>query len=255
MLHGFTEDVIHEVEAQSQRWAWEYRETGAFTQPTRMRQVAPGEIMELTSGSLFDVIPRARWRIQIFADTLWGLIQGVPQEQDERMEAVFESFCLNTPWGALHQAVNPTSPRSAERMARRFTALMRFWDVLQGPRYAYSADDTLHTLDSLMARIYHETMEAWCPGGPASVREHLALTVERMTHATREDCLQAILRVIPFVVRTNTDLKHPEVLVDPGFLRESLASLGPKDWEDASSADVYAVNGLLYDWDRALERH
>ncbi|MFY0582424.1 hypothetical protein ACN28S_56400 [Cystobacter fuscus] len=57
-------------------------------------------------------------------------------------------------------------------MAERFAALLRFWDVLQGPRYAYRVPDTHHTLDELIAYIYRETLEAWCPGGPASVREH-----------------------------------------------------------------------------------
>ena len=33
----------------------------------------------------------------------------------------------------------------------------------------------------------------------------LALTVERMAHATREDCLEAVLQVIPVLVEVNTD--------------------------------------------------
>ena len=62
-------------------------------------------------------------------------------------------------------------------------------------------------------------LEAWCPGGPASVREHMALTVERMSRATREDCLEAVLRVIPALVAVDAEFKHREVLGDPGFLR------------------------------------
>ena len=83
-----------------------------------------------------------------------------------------------------------------------------------------------------MEDIYGKTLEAWCPGGPASVREHLALTVERMARATREDCLEAVLRVMPVVVEANTDLKHREVLSDPDFLRERLSALPPKKFED-----------------------
>ncbi|OJH42704.1 hypothetical protein BON30_05860 [Cystobacter ferrugineus] len=86
------------------------------------------------------------------------------------------------------------------------------------------------------------------------VREHLALTVERMSRATREDCMEAVLRVIPDVVRANAALKHREVLNDPGFLRERLDALRPEDFEDVSSAYRYAVNGPLYAWDRALGR-
>jgi hypothetical protein len=41
--------------------------------------------------------------------------------------------------------------------------------------------------------LWRKTLEAWYPGGPASVREHLALSVERMSRATREECLEAVL--------------------------------------------------------------
>ncbi|HYO65284.1 MAG TPA: hypothetical protein VEU33_04320, partial [Archangium sp.] len=112
-----------------------------------------------------------------------------------------------------------------------------------------------YTLDELMDDIYRKTLEAWCPGGPASVREHLVLTVERMARATREDCEEAVLRVIPFLMDANTDLTHREALSDPDFLRERLRSLPPEKFEDISSADKYAVNGQLYAWDRELGRH
>ena len=140
------------------------------------------------------------------------------------MRDAFESFCLSTPWGALYHAVSPPPQRSAERMARRLAALLRFWEVLQGPRYAYRVPDTHHTIDGLMDSIYRETLEAWCPGGPASVREHMALTVERMSRATREECMEAVLRVIPVLVEVDTDFKHRE----ESATRASCASASPR---------------------------
>ena len=95
----------------------------------------------------------------------------------------------------------------------------------------------------------------WCPGGPASIREHLAQTVERMARATREECLEAVLRVIPVLVEGDTDLNHHEVLSDPDFLRERLSALPPKRFESLSSADKYAVAVQLSAWDRELGRH
>jgi hypothetical protein len=101
------------------------------------------------------------------------------------------------------------------------------------------------------------------PGGPLVMHSaaefefmrHSTLTVERMARATREDCLEAVLRVIPVLVQANADLKHREMLSDPGFLRERLAALSPKDFDDLSSAYHYAVNGPLCAWDRSLGRH
>ncbi|ATB32324.1 hypothetical protein [Melittangium boletus] len=43
--------------------------------------------------------------------------------------------------------------------------------------------------------------------------------------------MDAVLRVIPIVVRMNTDLKHREELNDLDFLRERLDALRPEDFE------------------------
>ena len=51
----------------------------------------------------------------------------------------------------------------------RLASVLRFWDVLQGPRYAFWSFNDDYTLESLMEDIWRKTLEAWCPGGPASV--------------------------------------------------------------------------------------
>lgn len=253
MLHGSLSAIRREVRARGQAWAREYLKSGAFTQPRRMLQVPSGELLLMHSAAESDVLPQARWRIYMFVSVLSALNEEVVEEEYPRVREAFESFCLNTPWGALYHAVSPPPLRSAQRMARRLDALLRFWDVLQGARYAYWPFRT-DTLEELVEFIYGQTLEAWCPGGATSVREHLALMVERMTRATRGECIEAVLRVIPSVVKANTDLKHREVLGDPHFVRERLAELSPEDFEEVSSAYRYAVNGALCAWDRALGR-
>jgi hypothetical protein len=253
-LYGTKATTRRKVRAESHWWAREYLRTGAFPQPRQMRQVPPGEVLVMHSRVDFDT-GDPRWRVHMFLSVFSSLDECVPEEERQRTENAFESFCLGTPWGALYHAVSPPPPRSAERMANRLASVLRFWDVLQGLRYAFWSFDQMYTLDELMDDIYRKTLEAWCPGGPASVREHMALTVERMARATREDCLEAVLRVIPVVLEANTDLKHREVLSDPDFLRERLSALPPERFEDFSSASKYAVNGQLYAWDRELGRH
>ncbi len=251
MLHGLTGAVLRKVRVKGSDWAREYLKTGDFTQPRRMRQVLPGQLLEVRSGILFDSEPHARWRMHLFSDVFLSLEEGIPKEQHRKMQDAFESFCLSTPWGALYHAVSPPPLRSAQRMAQRLAALLRFWDVLQGARYAYW-HDRQYTLDELVEDIYGRTLEAWCPGSQTSVREHLELAVERMARATREDCLKAVLRVIPRMVEANVHLKHRERLLDPIFLRERLAELSPDDFEDLSSAYCFTVSGALYTWDRQL---
>jgi hypothetical protein len=253
-LYGTKAAIRRKASDEGRWWAREYLKTGAFPQPRRMRQVLPGEVLVMHSGADFDR-GDPLWRMHMFGEVSMDLDEGVPEEELPRMRDAFESFCLSTSWGALCQAVFPPRLRSAERVANRLAVLLRFWEVLQGPRYAFWSFEQKYTLEELMDDIYRKTLEAWCPGGPASVREHLSLSVERMARATREECEQAVLRMIPFLLDVNTDLKHREALSDPDFLRERLLALPPEKFEDVSSADKYAVTRQLYAWDRELGRH
>jgi len=253
MLYGSTATIRRKVRTEGHRWAREYLKTGAFSQPRQMRQVQPGEVLVMHSGAEFD-LGSTRWWMHMFLSVFSSLVECVPEEERQRTENAFESFCLSTPWGALYHAVSPPPPRSAERMANRLASVLRFWDVLHSPRYAFWPGKK-YTLEELLEDIYRKTLEAWCPGGPASVREHLALAVERMARATREECEEAVLRVIPVVVEMDTDLKHRDELSDPDFLRERLRALPPKKFEVFSSAYKYAVSGQLWDWNRELGRH
>jgi hypothetical protein len=250
-LYGTKAAIRRKARDEGHWWAREYLKAGAFPQPRQMRQVLPGEVLVMHSGADFDT-GDPRWRMHMFGDVFMGLDEGVPEEERPRMMEAFESFCLSTPWGALYRAVFPPRPRSAERVANRLAVLLRFWEVLQGPRYAFWSFDQKYTLEELMDDLYRKTLEAWCPGGPASVREHLALTVERMSRATREECMEAVLRVMPVVVEMDADLKHREALRDPDFLRERLRALPPERFEDVSSAYRYAVSGPLWAWYREL---
>lgn len=251
MLHGLPATVLHEVKAQGQKWAQDFLQTGTFTPPDRMLSVATGSLLEMQSGAVFDGTPHARWRVHLLDDVFLHLHEGVPSQDRPLVWEAFESFCLNTPWGALFLAVAPYPPRSAKHTARRLGALLRDWETLENFRYAIwlAREDTL---EELMRHIHRETLNAWCPGGPASMREHMALVVERMSRATREECVEAVLRVAPVLVAANTGLGHRAVLGDPDFLREQLAMLPPEDFEDLSGACKDPVSLQLSDWDRAL---
>ncbi|HYO51628.1 hypothetical protein [Archangium sp.] len=251
-LHGTTTAIRRKAKAEGKWWAREYLKTGVFPQPREMRQVTPGEVLVMHSGADFD-LGRTGWWIHMFIDVFMALNEGVPKEARQRTEESFESFCLSTSWGAIYHAATPPPPWSSERMANRLASLLRFWEELQVPRYAFRFGKK-YTLEELMEDLWRKSLEAWCPGGPTSVREHLTLTVERMARATREECLEAVLRVIPALVEGDNDLKHPEVLSDPDFLRERLRALPPEKFESLSSAEKYSVAVQLAAWDRELER-
>jgi hypothetical protein len=135
-LYGTTAAIRRKVRAEGRWWAREYLKTGAFPQPRQMRQVQPGEVLVMHSAAEFD-LGRTRWWMHMFGDVFMDLNGDVPKEERQRMRDAFESFCLGTPWGALEYTVSPSPPRSAERVANRLASVLRFWDVLQGPRYAF----------------------------------------------------------------------------------------------------------------------
>ncbi len=253
LLHGSLAATRRRVSAEGHRWTQEFLQTGSFTLPQRMRPVLPGEVVITHMGAEF-LAPAPSWRLHVFIEVFTNLGHGLSARERQRIEEAFETFCLRTAWGVLHHCVAQLPTRSAEHMAQRLAALLRFWEALKGPRYVFWSYDRQCTLEELIQDIYVKTLEAWCPRGSTSVREHVSLTVERMARATRRESEEAILRVIPFLVATNNELKHREVLGDPAFQRERIAALSPNDFESVASACLYAVNGLVYAWDRQLGR-
>jgi hypothetical protein len=84
------------------------------------------------------------------------------------------------------------------------------------------------------------------------IQTRLKLAAERMAQATREDCMQAILREMPRALTSARNLKHREVLTDPSFLRERLEELPLEAFERVSSACISDLLGQLSTWDREL---
>ena len=220
--------------------------------PRKVREVALGEVVH--THTLSDLSKEsASWKLYHFHDYLVGVADNWRSEEALRRGDAFDEFLLGTPWGALYHAVEPSAPWSAERMAQRLAAVLRFWDTLQLPRYLHKQLDRHLGLEELVHEIYGRTMEAWGPRGSASVREHLEITVERMRQASTEDCTEAVMRLVPVLLRWRHHLKHPDVLHDPTYLRKALVALSPEQLERFSSAEASAVFEQLYAWERRLE--
>ncbi|MBM7112300.1 hypothetical protein I3V78_02000 [Archangium primigenium] len=253
MLHGTSAAILRKVRAEGRWWVREYRKTGAFPPPREMSQVSPGDVIVVRPGAEFD-LNQSRWWVHLFVGVFTHMSEGTPPEEQQRTSETFESFCLGTPWGALYHAVSPPPLRTAERTAHRLTSVLRFWEELQTLRYAFRFGAKF-TLEELMAEVYRETLNAWCPEAPGSLREHIALAAERMSHATREQSTEVLLQLIPGLVTGDRDLKHHAVLSDPDFLRERLVELPAEDFADIAGTYKYAVAVQLAAWDRELDRH
>jgi hypothetical protein len=167
----------------------------------------------------------------------------------------YEAFCRETAWGALYFTLSQTAPMSAERIALRLQAVLRFWEPLQSARYLFKTLNTVLSLEELMVAACDWAMDAWSPVGATPVRTRLEAATERMARATREDCIEAILRQMPRALVHARGLKHGDVLANPALLRQHLTTLDPAAFERMSAACTSDLLEHLYDWDHQLGLH
>jgi hypothetical protein len=248
-LHGTFRSVQQKTKREGVRCGEQYREDGTFPAPRQMLEVPAGEVV--VAHDLVDFQhERPAWRLYMVSDVMGAL---APDGQSAfPVRDNYEAFFRNTAWGALFFATTHMGPVSAERTAARLQAVLRFWAPLQSARYLFKKLGAAHTLEELMVASCGWAMDAWCPVGEASVRARLEMVAERMARATREDCIEAIFWQMPLALAHAGKLKHRQVLTDPSFQRERLATLDPWFFERVSGARTGDLIWLLTNWDHEL---
>ena len=250
-LHGTYRSARQKAKREGLRSGEQYQKDGTFLLPRQMVEVPPGEVVVAHEVVDFQH-ERPAWRLYLVSDVMNGLLDAVDPKNTFPIRDAYEDFCLETAWGALYFALAQMGPVSAARTAQRLQAVLRFWEPLQCARYLFKKLGAAHTLEDLMVASCDWAMDAWCPGEDAPVRERLALAAERMARATREDCIEAIFREMPRALAHVGKLKHRNVVADPSFQRERLATLDPRAFERVSGALTGEIMSLLLDWDHEL---
>jgi hypothetical protein len=253
-LHGRYPSVHQKAMKEGLRCGAQYRKEGSFPAPQQMLEVPSGEVIVAQEVVDFQH-ERPAWRLYMVSQVRSGLWEALDWPNTFEVDDLYEAFCRETAWGALYFAISLDAPASAERMALRLQALLRFWEPLQSVRYLFKTLGAALTLEELMVTACGWATEAWCPEGGASARARLETAAERMARATREDCLEAILRHLPRALTLARGLKHPEALADPSFQRERLTKLDPLAFERISGACTPYVLEKVYDWDHELGMH
>jgi hypothetical protein len=250
-LHGTYRSVQQKARKEGFRCGEQYQKDGSFPAPRQMLEVSSGEVV-----IAHEVVDFQRehpaWRLYMMSNAMGGLSEAVDGQSPFPLRDAYEAFFRETAWGALYFAISSIVPVSAERMALRLQAVLRFWEPLQSARYLFKTLGAAHTLEELMVASCDWVMDAWCPVGDASVRARLEMAAERMARATREDSIEAILRQMPRALTCVRDLKHRDVVADPAFQRERLARLDPLAFERVSGACTADLIAKLYDWDYEL---
>ncbi len=251
LLHGVYPSVHEKTRKEGLRCGGQYREDGSFPAPRQMVEIPSGEVLVAHEGVDFQR-ERPAWRLYMVSNVKRGMWEALDWPNTFEVDDLYEAFCRETAWGALYFAIGRTAPMSAERVALRLQAVLRFWEPLQSVRYLFSSPKAALTLEELMGVTCDWAMEAWCPEGKAPVRARLETAVERMGRATREDSLEAMLRQMPRVLTFARGLKHQEEVADPSFQRQRLSTLDPRAFERVSGACTSELLGQVYAWDRQL---
>ncbi|HEX5749678.1 MAG TPA: hypothetical protein VFZ09_25835 [Archangium sp.] len=250
-LHGTSRSVQQKVKREGLRCAEQYRKEGAFPAPRQLLEVPLGEVV-VAQGVVDFQHEHPAWRLYRVSDVLREVWEALQWEDSSAVRDAYEASFLETAWGALFFTLARMGPVSAERTARRLEAVLRFWDPLDCARYLFKKPGAAQTLEELMVDACGWAMDAWCPEREGPVRARLEGAAERMARATREDCLEAILRQMPRALAAGRDLKHRQVLADPVFQRERLTRLDTASFERVSGACTSELLEKLYDWDQEL---
>lgn len=252
-LHGPFTAVARRASQEGRRCGEQYRKDGSFPTPRELQVVPLGELV--LAHEVTDLQhEKPAWRLYQLSRVMSGLYEALDYQDTLQARDAYEAFCRDTAWGALHFAIEPTSPVSASRTAFRLQAVLRFWEPLQSARYLFKSITHVLSLDELMTASCDWAMDAWCPEGEGAVRARLATAAERMARAAPEDSIEAILRQMPRAFAYARNLKHRDVLADPAFLHERLGMLSPEAFEHISGACTPELLGQLYAWDRELGR-
>jgi len=250
-LYGTYNTAKRKAHTEGRRCGVQYQKDGFFPSPLELEALPPGEVVVAHDVVDFD---RARpaWRLYMLTEFRNGLRDALDWKNTSQANDAYEAAARETAWGALYFVFALIAPKSAEKMSLRLRAMLRFWAPLQSARYLFTAPNEPISLEQLMIASVDWAMDAWCPGSEAPVRERLEMAAARMARATKEDCIEAIVRQMPRAFASADGLKHGAVLMEPGFLRERLATLEPKPFEHVSGAWTGALMAQLYHWDHQL---
>ncbi|WNG28514.1 hypothetical protein F0U62_34310 [Cystobacter fuscus] len=250
-LHGTQSSVRQKTRREGLRCGKQYRQDGTFPIPRLMQAISSGERVVVHEVVDFQREQPA-WRLYMVSHVMTALSEAPEWQNPYPVRNAYEAFFRQTAWGALFFATTHLGPVSAQRTASRLQALLCFWEPLQSARYLFSSPNATHSLEELMVESCGWAMNAWCPMLESSVRARMEIASERMARATREDCIEAILRQMPRALSSARGLKHPRVLADPSFQRERLGTLEPASFEYVSGACTADLLEKLYEWDREL---
>lgn len=251
-LYGSYSTIQRQAEAMGLRCGEQYQRNGSFPSP-EVEQVTPSDVV-LTHNVVDFQEEAPAWRLYMLSDVAMSLCE-TDEKNHLHLSKVYELAFRKTAWGALYFVLSGDAPESAEQTAERLKAVLGFWDSLHHERYLHRRLNAFLTLEGLLTAACGWVLEAWCPETDSSLRSRLERASDRMARATREDCIETLLRqqVRLLALADRRKLKHPAVVTQLDFWRERLNAMDAASFERISGVHPGEVLGALYQWDRQLD--
>jgi hypothetical protein len=251
-LRGSYRSVRTMTREEGKRCAAHYLQEGSFPVPRTVGEVPFGEVVLLHEVADFHR-DEAAWRLYLSSNVVDGLCEALDWRDSLQVSDLHESWCRTFPWGALCAAVAQEAPRSTTRTVLRLRAVLRFWRPLESARYRYKSLGDPLSLEGLMAASQEWVIQSWGSSDAGPIRARLEGAVERMAHATREECLEVIVRDMSRLLPFAKGLRHRSRMAEPSFIRPRVAALDPGSFERMSGACPSDLLEKLYDWDREFD--
>ena len=249
-LQGSYLTVENAARAEGLRCSHQYQSHGTFTSPRELGTVSPKDVV--FTHSVADLQHhQPAWRLYLVSEVVTTLCDTKsPRHIDELYEAAFRQ----TAWGALSFVLSASAPESAARTARRLQAVLNFWSNLEHGRYIHRQLNTFLTRDELLATACGWVLDAWLPAEGGPLHSKFERASQLMARATRDDCVEAILRQLHslFPLVEMKKLTHPALVTQLGPWREHLSTLDTASFDRISAARPAELLRRLYQWDRQL---
>jgi hypothetical protein len=250
-LFGTYDTAHHQALVEGRRCAAHYLAHGAIPSAAELLTVQPGSLVNIQEVSDF-VRDQAAWRLYLVRDALRALRKTLNLPNAFHISDMYEAIYRDTPWGALYYATAMVAPYDARSYALRLQAVDRAWEELESVRYIFRVHAAPLSLEELMMDACGWAVTAWCPEVRGEFRLRLRTATERMGKATREECIEAILRQVPHVLPRARGLAHPQTLADLDLWRERLSRLDTEDFSRVSASLTANLLACAYSWDKEL---
>jgi hypothetical protein len=220
---------------ESEHWANQHVRANTFPTPATKR-IPAGTVVR--TNDVTDFKPDVpQWRVYFTRLLAEAVNDALGWQNYTQVNADFETFTLQFPWGALDAAVEHVFPNSIAKVSQRIQAVLSFWMPLGLLRYV---DTNLNPINlaQLMGNHYGSLLEMWLDRRSNDIRTDLQRAVDVMQDSRHEVVRDKIIALLSLLARKDRRIRNRERLIDPVWLDQEVSKLEPATFESMATGYV-----------------